>query len=112
MYKNDAPVLLIGIFIRPFKGINHDFSILFFVSKGLNELKSKENVTLLVQYKNNVFNMIFLFFRNLLFFIKPIVWYHCNIKWNKNFGSYNRHSDLEYSVLSYLQTFRVSVIKW
>ena len=66
MYKNDAPVLLIGIFIRPFKGINHDFSILFFVSKGLNELKSKENVTLLVQYKNNVFNMIFLFFRNLL----------------------------------------------
>ena len=67
MYKNDAPVLLIGIFIRPFKGINHDFSILFFVSKGLNELKSKENVTLLVQYKNNVFNMIFLFFRNLLF---------------------------------------------
>ena len=42
MYKNDAPVLLIGIFIRPFKGINHDFSILFFVSKGLNELKSKE----------------------------------------------------------------------
>ena len=54
MYKNDAPVLLIGIFIRPFKGINHDFSILFFVSKGLNELKSKENVTLLVQYKNNV----------------------------------------------------------
>jgi len=25
MYKNDAPVLLIGAFIRPDKGINHDF---------------------------------------------------------------------------------------
>merc|ERR1711911_199231 len=25
MYKNDAPVSLIGVFICPYKGINHDF---------------------------------------------------------------------------------------
>ena len=42
VYEAMCLFLLIGMFIRPYKGINHDFSILFFVSKGLNELKSKE----------------------------------------------------------------------
>ncbi|MEL6804264.1 MAG: hypothetical protein AAFO91_10865, partial [Bacteroidota bacterium] len=42
MYKNDAPVLLIGTFIVRIKELITTFPFYSLYQKGLNELKSKE----------------------------------------------------------------------